>query len=173
LSDIVDYLVINVSSPNTPGLRDLQNENMLEEIVMQVCAVSNSKPIFIKVAPDHFKTFQSGLITIMQKYKLSGIICGNTLATHAESKMLSDSDLPLLQKGGLSGQPIFENNLALVKSYSKTNHDLFIIGVGGIATSAQLLEYKNAGAQLFQLYSALVFKGPQVINEIITPLVKS
>jgi dihydroorotate dehydrogenase len=159
ICEFVDYLVINVSSPNTQGLRDLQSEAMLTEIVESVQSVAQSKPLFIKVAPDGFENYIEGLLNIVKKYNLSGVICGNTLVNHP---YVSDSP-----QGGISGQPIFETNLKLVRAYSKANPQLFIIGVGGIETPSQFKQYLSGGASLCQAYTGFAYNGPSFIKMVL------
>jgi len=156
LKDVVDYLVINVSSPNTPGLRSLQNENFLSEIVKPVKTAIGNLPLFIKVAPDDFKNFIDGIESVVKKFNLSGVICGNTLAGHS------------YEKGGLSGDAIFKSNLELCQSYAARVP--FVIGVGGISNGATADAYIKAGAKVIQIYSALVYQGPQLIKTIVKSL---
>ncbi len=155
LKDVVDYLVINVSSPNTPGLRSFQDETSLERIVQPIRSAVPTLPLFIKVAPDQFRDFIDGVGSIVAKYNLSGVICGNTLADHD------------LEKGGLSGAAIFEKNLELCQAYANTRAFPFLIGVGGIGTAQGAQAYLQSGAKLVQIYSSLVFEGPRVIEVIV------
>lgn len=154
LKDVVDYLVINVSSPNTPGLRSLQDENSLEGIVQPIRSAAPKLPLFIKVAPDHFSEFIDGVESIVKAYDLSGVICGNTLANHD------------LEKGGLSGAAIFEKNLDLCRAYSKGSIP-FLIGAGGIGSAQSAKAYLQGGARLVQIYSGLVFEGPRIIEDVV------
>lgn len=156
LKDVVDYLVINVSSPNTPGLRDLQSEETLSLIVRNVKSGAPKLPIFIKVAPDNYEKFQDGVISVVRNFNLAGVICGNTLATHN------------LEKGGLSGGPVFEFNLKLCRSYAQNG--LFVIGAGGIDSALKAKSYIESGAKLVQIYSGLVYEGPTLIPNIIKAL---
>lgn len=154
LVDCVDYFVINVSSPNTPGLRGLQNKEALEKIIVATLQVTAKVPVFIKVAPDHFKDFIEGISDLVKEYKLAGVICGNTLAGHSEA-----------ETGGLSGHPLKHHNIPLAKAYKEKG--LFVIGVGGIDDAATAREYQNVGANLIQLYSGLVYQGPGLIKQIV------
>lgn len=163
----VDYLVINVSSPNTPGLRDMQGEIFLDNIVAGVRHEAPDKPIFIKVAPDNFETFQQGVLHVVEKYKLAGVICGNTLANHAASS-LKEKEVISLPKGGLSGGPVFENNLNLAKSY--VGELPFVIGVGGITTPSKAHQYLQSGCKLIQIYTGFIYQGPGFIKEILVKL---
>ena len=156
LKDVVDYLVINVSSPNTPGLRSLQDEMLLEQIVQPIRSAAPSLPLLIKVAPDNFRDFIEGVGSIVEKYNLSGVICGNTFADHQ------------LEKGGVSGAALFERNLELCRAYSESKAFPFLIGVGGIGSAQNARSYLQISAQLVQIYSSLVFEGPLIIEEIIS-----
>lgn len=171
LSDCVDYLVINVSSPNTPGLRGLQTETLLDEIVTGVKTVAPQIPLFIKVAPDGFEQYVDGILKVTERHKLSGIICGNTLANHASSHGLTEREIATLPNGGLSGRPIFENNLRLAESYAVKNPSLFIIGVGGIVEPAQAQRYFQSGIALVQIYTGFIFGGPHFIKTLLSGLV--
>lgn len=156
LAPIVDYLVINVSSPNTAGLRDLQSEKSLSEITRRVKSVSKDVPIFIKVAPDHFQHYLEGVLSIVNQYKVAGVICGNTLSDHD----------PSLPQGGLSGQPLLEKNLELTKAYASSAPGLFIIGVGGISNAEQAKRYFDSGASVCQVYTGFVFGGPGFVKNL-------
>jgi dihydroorotate dehydrogenase len=157
---LVDYLVINVSSPNTPGLRSLQTKETLEPLVAGVKNVCGGKPLFIKVAPDRFKDFQDGVLALAQTYDLAGIICGNTLGDH------QSAGIPKKEEGGLSGAPIHRFNLELLRSYHKAAPHLYFMGVGGIDSQPAAEAYFKAGASLVQLYSGFVYEGPRLVAEI-------
>jgi dihydroorotate dehydrogenase len=163
----VDYLVINVSSPNTPGLRSMQKAEFLEPIVEAVRREAPLTPLFIKVAPDQAKDYAEGIISVCKKHKLTGVICGNTLANHAASAELSEHDVIKLPQGGLSGAPIFNLNLKLVNIYKSHSPDTLVIGVGGITTAESALAYKKAGCDLIQIYSGFIFNGPRLLKEIL------
>jgi len=155
LAPICDYLVINVSSPNTPGLRLLQSRAALEAIVMAVKEVSSNTPLFIKVAPDDGMEQSTDIIAVIVQNNLSGVIVGNALK---------------LPEGGLSGAPVYEKNLALARHYveelqKKGRH--LVIGVGGILSKEQAQSYFSAGCDLVQIYSGFIYKGPKLIQEII------
>lgn len=172
LSPHVDYLVINVSSPNTPGLRVMQNSEFLEQIILAVKSVSANTPLFIKVAPDEYLNFIKGICELVRKHNLSGVICGNTLANHASSGELSEADIIKLPQGGLSGKPVFKTNLALAHAYSLALVDKFIIGVGGIVSAGDASEYFKAGVKAVQIYTGLVYSGPSLIKSILCSLIK-
>lgn len=170
LSPVVDYIVINVSSPNTRGLRELQGQKHLDKIVGTVRASIGEKPLFIKVAPDRFEQFSPGVVEVVRKYSVTGVICGNTLANHASSRGLSNFDVICLPEGGLSGVPVLEKNISLLTHYSQKLPDVLRIGVGGIDSSESALKYFGAGAGLVQIYTALIFKGPSLPKRILAGL---
>ncbi|MDZ4678175.1 MAG: quinone-dependent dihydroorotate dehydrogenase [Oligoflexia bacterium] len=172
-SDCVDYLVINVSSPNTPGLRDLQSEKNLDELVSAVRSVVTDIPLFIKVAPDNQAKFIDGVLNVARKHMVCGIICGNTLANHASAYGLSDREILVLPNGGLSGRPVFSTNLALTQAYVEKSNSMLIIGVGGIADTKQAMSYFQAGAGLIQVYTGFIFGGPRLIKNILKDLAKA
>jgi len=155
LSVAADYLVVNVSSPNTPGLRELQTKESLVKIIEAVKVHSGNLPLFIKIAPDHYTGFQQGIVDVAMQFQLAGIICGNTLAGHGRA-----------EQGGLSGKPILVKNLELASSYHKKAPALFLIGVGGIMDREGATAYMNAGCKLVQIYTGLVYRGPNLVREL-------
>ena len=168
-----DFLVVNVSSPNTPALRDLQNAAQLDEIISKVREVDPQIPLFIKVAPDNFQDFVQGITAIARKYSVAGIICGNTLANHASCKGLSDQEIARLPQGGLSGRPLFEINVHLCEAYAVSNPDLFVVGTGGIENLTTAVRYFQAGAKLIEVYSGLVYGGPSFVKNLLSDLIRN
>jgi dihydroorotate dehydrogenase len=171
--DCADYLVINVSSPNTPGLRDLQSQTYLEDIVRAVKEEVPSLPVFIKVAPDNFAGFIDGVVATAKKFKVAGMICGNTLANHASAEGVPAENLAGFPDGGLSGRPIFSLNVKLCEAYAVRAPDLYLIGVGGIGDSFQAIRYFQAGADLVQVYSSFVYEGPSFVKKLLTNLIRN
>lgn len=161
LAPIVDYLVINVSSPNTPNLRALQATGALQFIVSKVKVASMGKPVFIKVAPDNYEEFFEGICKLVVDFDLAGAVCGNTLVQHSYK----------VPQGGLSGKPVLEGNLKLVRNYSAKLSGKCIIGVGGIFGYNDAARYFNAGASLIQVYSGLIYQGPKIVKNIYTLLI--
>jgi dihydroorotate dehydrogenase len=169
--DIADYIVINVSSPNTPGLRDLQSEKNLDEIVGAVRDEAPDVALFIKVAPDNFERFSDGVRSIANKFRVSGIICGNTLANHASASLFGDREIAGLPTGGLSGKPVFEKNIQLCEAYAVKGN--YVIGVGGIFNHLDAVRYFQAGAKLIQVYSGLVYEGPLFVKKLLKGLIQT
>ncbi len=170
LSLLADYLVVNVSSPNTPGLRALQGEKELTNILSAVQKKRNSvceeqvPPLLVKIAPDLSDDDVNDVISVVQKLKIDGIIVSNT--TLDRPKELYHQDV-LKEAGGLSGTPVFQKStLMLEKIYRKTKGQIPLIGVGGIASGRDAYEKICRGASLVQLYSSLVYGGAGLITDI-------
>ena len=161
-----DYFVVNVSSPNTTGLRDLQERRALEKIL--ICLQSenkNHKPILVKIAPDLDERSLNALCETCLKLT-QGIIATNTTL----SRENMPSDVPEI-RGGLSGAPLRSRSTELIaKIYKMTEGQLPIIGVGGVFSGADAFEKIRAGASLVQIYTALVYRGPGVVCEILEQL---
>ena len=175
LNDLVDYFVINVSSPNTPGLRELQEKEPLLRILNSIQEVNQrkgGKPILVKIAPDLSNEQLDDIIDIVINVKLSGIVATNTTITR--NQLLSDPQLiNKAGNGGLSGMPLFRRSVEVV-SYlrGKLGHDYVIIGVGGIMNSENAKIMIEAGADLIQLYTGFIYQGPGIAKRINKELVK-
>lgn len=174
IGPMADYITVNISSPNTPGLRDLQRKEPLTELIEAVRAqlkksCGDHPPSFlIKLAPDLDQAQQEELSETLLENKIDGIILTNTTLDRPDLLKEKFAENP----GGLSGQPLTDKSTEIIRSFYKlTNGDIPIIGVGGISSAAQAYEKIKAGASLVQLYSALVFKGPNVVNGINTGLI--
>ncbi|MBD3801077.1 MAG: quinone-dependent dihydroorotate dehydrogenase [Campylobacterales bacterium] len=159
LHDLGDYLVINISSPNTPGLRDLQNETFIAELFAEAKALTD-KPILLKIAPDMTPEQAVALATLAVEKGADGIIATNTTVDYslvAHPKSI----------GGLSGKVLKEKSFTIFEAVAK---ELFgktvLISVGGINSADEAYRRIKAGASLIQVYSALIFKGPELIGEI-------
>jgi dihydroorotate dehydrogenase len=167
LGPLADYLVINISSPNTPGLRALQGRAPLRALVDGVAdalaGLLEKKPLLLKIAPDLTVEDRADIAAIALDSPLAGLIVSNT--TVERPKSLKS---PLAgETGGLSGQPLFAPSTAvLAEMYRLTGGKLPLIGVGGIGSAEQAYAKIRAGASLLQLYSALVFSGPGLVGEI-------
>ncbi|XP_038661913.1 dihydroorotate dehydrogenase (quinone), mitochondrial [Scyliorhinus canicula] len=169
LGQLADYLVVNLSSPNTPGLRALQNkedlQNLLKKVLEERDALKiNRKPaVFLKIAPDLTAEDKKDIARVVMELGVDGLIVTNTTVSRPQS--LKD---PLQsQPGGLSGAPLKEMSTQAVKDfYSLTKGSVPIIGVGGISSGADALEKIRAGATLVQLYTVFVYEGPPVVNKI-------
>ena len=168
---LADYFTLNVSSPNTPGLRDLQAKGALEDLLggvaevrrKTVAAFGADRPIFLKVAPDLKAGDVENIVDAAVRFGLNGLIVSNTTIDRPES-LLS----PLAkQPGGLSGEPLFGPSTELLSEFRRPPGDrLVLIGAGGVGSGAQAYAKIRAGAAAVQLYSALVFRGPGLVLKI-------
>jgi dihydroorotate dehydrogenase len=168
---IADYLVVNVSSPNTPGLRDLQASAVLESLLRDVLAARDQSgarpPLLVKIAPDLSAAERADIAAVALATGIDGMIVSNT--TIARPPELRSRNAK--EAGGLSGHPLFEPSTALLADiYRLTEGKLPLIGVGGIASARDAYAKIRAGASLVQLYTALVFAGPALLTEIKTGL---
>jgi len=170
LADFADYLVLNVSSPNTPGLRALQDEDRLRELLRAICAANRSRadqpgrahvPVLLKIAPDLSEGQVDTVLGVIDEFRLDGIIATNTTISR-----------PLgwpapAEAGGLSGAPVREMSTTVIRRIAKvTGGKLPIIGVGGIFTPDDAREKLDAGASLIQVYTALIYRGPFLAREL-------
>ncbi|WP_299160996.1 quinone-dependent dihydroorotate dehydrogenase [uncultured Eudoraea sp.] len=173
LFDHVDYFVVNVSSPNTPGLRELQDKEPLTALLMALKRENHKyaqnkqvieKPILLKIAPDLTNDQLSDIIQIVEDTRISGIIATNT--TIARENLKSDYDL-VEEKGGLSGKPLSKRSTEVIRFLSEKSNKAFpIIGVGGIHSAEDALEKLEAGADLIQLWTGFVYEGPALVKRI-------
>lgn len=174
LVNYVDYFVVNVSSPNTPNLRSLQEKKPLDELLYAIQQANSNfnKPIFLKIAPDLSSSALDDIIEVVLKNRLTGIIATNTTISRPDN-LISDAELKS-QTGGLSGLPLFEKSnevLAYIKSkISESN--LILIGVGGIHTEFSAIEKFNHGADLIQIYSGMIYRGPWFCKHIKNSILK-
>ncbi|XP_071091886.1 dihydroorotate dehydrogenase (quinone), mitochondrial-like isoform X3 [Haliotis cracherodii] len=168
---VADYLVINVSSPNTPGLRSLQGRQQLEDLLDKVVTArddlggSYKPPLLVKIAPDLTDQDKQDIAAVVSKKKcgVDGLIVTNTTVSRPPS-LLSDDKAEI---GGLSGEPLKTLSTATVRDmYRLTQGKIPIIGVGGISSGVDAYEKIRAGASLVQLYTALVYQGPPVVSRI-------
>lgn len=174
LGPMADYLTVNISSPNTPGLRDLQRAEIFLELVGAVlearkaaCGEHHPPPLFVKLAPDLDDAQQEALAKAALQSGIDGLILSNT--TLARPDYLPESFRS--QAGGLSGKPLTQRSSEVIRNfYRLTGGKLPIIGVGGIATAEDAYEKIRAGASLVQLYSSLVFQGPLMVGYVNTGL---
>tara|TARA_B100000809_G_scaffold266886_1_gene332552 strand:- start:3417 stop:4457 length:1041 start_codon:yes stop_codon:yes gene_type:complete len=170
LFNYVDYFVVNVSSPNTPNLRELQEKEPLKQLLAGLKEInskkSSPKPILLKIAPDLTNEQLDDIIEIVQEVKLDGVIATNT--TVARDKLTTNWEkIEKIGAGGLSGKPLTKRSTEVVRYLSeKSNQSFPIIGVGGIMSVEDALEKLNAGASLIQLYSGFIYEGPALIKEI-------
>lgn len=169
-SPLADFLVINISSPNTPGLRTLQGPEPLKELLARTLAardeVSSSgghTPILLKIAPDLTDEDKSDIARVCLDAEIDGIIISNTTIERPATL----SDMARVETGGLSGRPLFEmSNRVLSEMYVETGGKIPLVGVGGIEDGRGAYEKITSGASLVELYSAMVYEGPGLINAI-------
>lgn len=160
---VADYLVINVSSPNTPGLRDLQAVESLRPIVEAVREVS-ARPLFVKIAPDLSDEDVDAVTDLAVELRVTGLIATNTTISRAG---LVSPDVAALGAGGVSGAPVAARALEVLRRiHDRAGDRLVLIGVGGIETAQQAWERIGAGANLLQGYTGLIYGGPDWIRDI-------
>jgi dihydroorotate dehydrogenase len=173
LRDYADFFVINVSSPNTPGLRQLQDKSALDEILAAVCGLQkpgNRPAVLVKVAPDLTFEALDEILELASARNLSGIVATNTTLSRPETAEPGLSAI-YSETGGLSGRPLRDRSTEMIRHiYKQTRARLPIIGVGGIFTADDAWEKIKAGASLLQIYTALVYDGPGLPKAIVTGL---
>jgi dihydroorotate dehydrogenase len=167
----VDYFVVNVSSPNTPGLRALQEKKPLLEILHAISNLNKSKPkqkpVFLKIAPDLSNEQLDDIVSIVAESGINGIIATNTTIVRQDLKT-ADRKIETIGAGGLSGVPLTRRSTEVI-SYLRSRLPLHIviIGVGGIHSYQDAADKIQAGATLVQLYTGLVYEGPSLVRDII------
>ncbi len=176
LQDWADYFVVNVSSPNTPGLRSLQEGEQLNMILQELqTANQQEKPLFVKISPDLSWDGITMIIDLAKTYNLAGIIATNTTIKREglKTKILAKTGNNIEEEaGGISGQPIRQRSTEVIRFiYEQTQGNLPIIGVGGIFTAEDAWEKITAGASLLQLYTGWIYQGPWCISEIAQGLI--
>jgi dihydroorotate dehydrogenase len=174
LAEFVDYFVVNVSSPNTPGLRDLQEKEPLKKILaaLQVENQKHKKPVLLKIAPDLTDSQLDDIVEIVTETGIAGVIATNTTLSRANLK--TDSDIvENIGAGGLSGKPLKDRSTQVIKYLSlKSGGKFGIIGAGGIYTAQDAKEKLAAGATLVQVYSGFIYEGPAIAKNINKELIK-
>ena len=170
LHEYVDYFVVNVSSPNTPGLRELQEKESLRKILTELQIQNNQfktqKPILLKIAPDLSLEQIDDVISLAMEIKLDGLVAANTTIDRKQLTT-SESLLAKIGAGGLSGGPLRQKSTEIVEYiHQKTNGQLPIIASGGIFTGADAQEKIAAGASLVQVWTGFVYEGPCIVTKI-------
>lgn len=166
----VDYFVVNVSSPNTPGLRELQEKEPLTRLLGTLQALNihtlRPKPILLKIAPDLTNEQLDDIVDIVKETNIAGLIATNT--TIDRSGLQTDSKtVESIGRGGLSGQPLRKRSLEVTRYLArKTEGNVPIIAVGGIGSAKDALDQLRAGASLVQIYSGLIYEGPGLVKKI-------
>ena len=166
LYNYVDYFVVNVSSPNTPGLRELQSKEFLNDLFIELNKLRSNetikKPILIKISPDLNKEKIIEILEVIDTNNIDGIIATNTTIDYPNLKSKNKNET-----GGLSGAPLYDKSNEVISFISKkTNGKLPIIGVGGISTPEQAVKKIEAGAHLIQLYTGIIYEGPGIVRKI-------
>ena len=166
----MDYFVVNVSSPNTPGLRELQERAPLERLLRAVKQLSLTKPlikpVLLKIAPDLTTGQLDDIVEILKATGIDGVIATNTTISR-DGLNTSADELNRIGAGGLSGKPLTAKSTAMIRYLrQKLGADYPIIGVGGIMSAKDALEKLDAGADLVQVYTGFIYQGPALIKKI-------
>ncbi|MFC0605535.1 quinone-dependent dihydroorotate dehydrogenase [Winogradskyella pulchriflava] len=172
LFDYVDYFVVNVSSPNTPNLRALQDKEPLTQLLKSLQVLNfqkpKSKPILLKIAPDLTDEQLMDIIDIVSTTKIDGVISTNTTISREGLKSANKSE-----RGGLSGKPLTNRSTEVIRFLAEKSNKAFpIIGVGGIHSAKDAIEKLEAGADLVQLYTGFIYEGPKLVKDINKALLK-
>jgi dihydroorotate dehydrogenase len=175
LEKVADYFVVNVSSPNTPGLRSLQSSEELAKILAGLQAVnSNNKPLLVKIAPDLTWEEIDQILDLAKTYQLAGIVATNTTLQRdgLKTEILAATGQAIrTEAGGISGAPLRQRSTEIIRYlYRKTEGTLPIVGVGGIFSAEDAWEKIQAGASLLQLYTGWIYQGPWLIRDILQGL---
>ena len=169
LHPYVDYFVVNVSSPNTPGLRELQEKESLRKILRHLQMINNgkavAKPVLLKIAPDLTKEQLDDVTDLALEIKLDGLVATNT--TIEREGLEHDLRIGTLETGGLSGKPLQKRSTEIVKYiFEKTKGEIPIIASGGVFTGADAKEKFDAGASLVQVWTGFIYEGPSIVKNI-------
>ncbi len=174
LYPFVDYFVVNVSSPNTPGLRDLQEKEPLKKLLIDVKRLSQSKPrpkpVLLKIAPDLTLTQLDDIVEILKESGTDGVIATNTTISR-EGLLTPKGEVEKMGAGGLSGRPLTVRSTEVIAYLrAKLGVGYPIIGVGGIMSPTDAIDKLKAGADLVQVYTGFIYEGPGFVKEILTAL---
>lgn len=176
LFDVVDYFVINVSSPNTPGLRALQEKEPLTKLLNGIQqknkSYRNPKPVFLKIAPDLTYEQIDEVAVLVEETNLNGLIVSNTTISRENLKADAD-EVKNLGAGGLSGKPLQSRSTEIIRYLTQSKKVKFdIIGVGGIHSASDAIEKIEAGAKLVQLFTGFIYEGPGLVKRINRAMIK-
>ncbi len=177
LFNVVDYFVVNVSSPNTPNLRELQDKKPLTNLLNHLQTINNAKPkrkpLLLKIAPDLTNSQLDDIIEIVALTKIDGIVATNTTIAR-QPLTYAKTEIDAIGMGGLSGRPLNKRSTEVI-AYLKTksNNAFPIIGVGGIHSPQDAIDKLNAGADLLQLYTGFIYEGPSLIKQINKAILKN
>lgn len=174
LHDYVDYIAINISSPNTPNLRELQNKEPLKELLSALKAedakFSKRKPILLKIAPDLTNEQLDDIVEIVRETGIDGIIATNTTISR-DGINYTEDEIKAFGNGGMSGQPVKKRSTEVIRYlHEKTNGEIPIIGVGGISDAQDVREKLEAGASLVELFTSFIYNGPACVKKILKEL---
>ena len=174
LHHYVDYFVVNVSSPNTPGLRELQEKESLRKILRHLQMINNgkaiSKPILLKIAPDLTQEQIDDVVDLAIEIQLDGLVCCNT-TINRNGLVTPKEEIEKIGAGGLSGKPVKERSTAIVNYiHQRTKGEIPIIASGGIFTTEDAKEKLNCGASLVQVWTGFIYEGPGIVKKICTAL---
>lgn len=166
-ADVASYFTVNVSSPNTPGLRDLQHEAALDDLLARVMAARDAapvrRPVLLKIAPDVSEAELDGVVATLRRRRLDGLIVSNTTVMRPAALRSPHA----AETGGLSGRPLFVlSTRVLAQAFLRLDGFCPLVGVGGVDSPGAALAKIEAGASLLQLYTALVYKGPGLVADI-------
>lgn len=176
LFNYVDYFVVNVSSPNTPNLRELQDKKPLTDLLTKLETRNSEhvtkKPILLKIAPDLTDEQLLDIIDIINETKIAGVIATNTTISRENLKTENNPEV-MAEIGGLSGKPLTKRSTEVIRFLSEKSNKAFpIIGVGGIHSADDAIEKLEAGASLVQLYTGFIYEGPKLVREINQAILK-
>lgn len=174
LYDYVDYFVVNVSSPNTPGLRDLQQKESLEKILLHLQELNNAKknhrPLLLKISPDLLPPELDDIIDLALEIKLDGLVATNT-TIHRDNLISTEDEIKKAGAGGLSGKPLAKESTRMVNYiFEKTSGTIPVIGSGGVFTDTDAEEKFKAGASLVQVWTGFIYEGPSIVKKICNSL---
>jgi dihydroorotate dehydrogenase len=174
LQEVVDYFVVNVSSPNTPGLRELQEKEALRKIFSELQQLNkNNKPILLKIAPDLETSALDDIIALTSEVKIDGLVSSNTTLDRSLLNPMNTERAKIIGPGGLSGQPLLaKSNLVLEYLYKGIGDKLPIIASGGIFKPEDAKAKLNAGASLVQVWTGFIYEGPGIVKNILQGLSK-
>ncbi|MCL4123781.1 UNVERIFIED_CONTAM: hypothetical protein GTU68_022004 [Idotea baltica] len=160
-----DYFTVNVSSPNTPGLRSLQNKEPLIQLLSAILKIA-AKPVLLKIAPDVTQEQLADIISILREINMAGIIATNTTLSR-ENLLTAESTVEAIGAGGLSGAPLTQRSREIVSTlYGELKGEVPIVGVGGVMTPEDAWQMILAGASLVQLYTGFIYGGPGVVRDM-------
>ncbi|MFM9984657.1 MAG: quinone-dependent dihydroorotate dehydrogenase [Flavobacteriales bacterium] len=170
LFPVVDYFVVNVSSPNTPGLRELQDKKpltaLLSELMKRNLEQAQPKPVLLKIAPDLTDAQLDDIVEIVRETQIQGVIATNTTIDRSGLQTTSET-LKSIGAGGLSGKPLTDRSTDVIRYLvQKSKNGFPVIGVGGIHNAADAIEKLNAGAVLVQVYTGFIYEGPAIAKKI-------